>query len=71
MTHDCRPRFSSNHFLKYADDTNVVGLVQDDNELAYRDEVKHLVDWCKVNNLETWLLETWSILSVAIWVQKV
>ena len=45
-----------NHFLKYADDaTTVVGLIQDDNELAYRDEVKHLVDWCKVNNLETWI----------------
>ena len=28
-----------------------MGLIQDDNELAYRDEVKHLVDWCKVNNL--------------------
>ena len=51
MTHDCRPRFSTNHFVKFADDTTVVGLIQGDNELAYREEVKHLVDWCKVNNL--------------------
>nr|XP_057933216.1 uncharacterized protein LOC131132050 [Doryrhamphus excisus] len=51
MTHDCRPKYSSNHILKYADDTTVVGLIQDNNELAYREEVRHLVDWCKANNL--------------------
>ena len=28
-----------------------LGLVQDNKELAFRDEVKHLVDWCKVNDL--------------------
>lgn len=33
------------------DDTTVVGLIQDNNKLAYREEVEHLVDWCKVNNL--------------------
>ena len=51
MTHDCRPRYSSNHILKYVDDTTVVGLIKNNNELAYREEVQHLVDWCKVNNL--------------------
>lgn len=51
MTHDCRTRYSSNHILKYADDTTVVGLIKNNNELAYREEVQHLVDWCKVNNL--------------------
>lgn len=51
MTHDCRPRYSSNHILKYADDTTVVGLIQDNNELASREEVQHLLDWCKLNNL--------------------
>ncbi|XP_058501411.1 protein FAM169B-like [Solea solea] len=40
MTHDCRPRYNTNHILKYADDTTVVGLIQDNNKLAYREEVK-------------------------------
>ncbi len=51
MTHDCRARFSTNHVVKYADDTTVVGLIQEDNEQAYREEVRQLVDWCNTNNL--------------------
>ena len=51
MTHDCCARFSTNHIMKYADDTTVVGLIRDDNELAYREEVKQLVDWCNTKNL--------------------
>ncbi|KAF7662782.1 hypothetical protein LDENG_00226130 [Lucifuga dentata] len=42
MTHDCR---------SYEDDTTVVGLIRDDNDLAYREEVEQLVDWCNLNNL--------------------
>lgn len=49
MTHDCRARFSTNHVVK--NDTTVVGLIQDDNEQAYREEVRQLVDWCNTNNL--------------------
>ncbi|KAF7646431.1 hypothetical protein LDENG_00188040, partial [Lucifuga dentata] len=44
MTHDCC-------IVKYADDTTVVGLIRDDNDLAYREEVEQLVDWCNLNNL--------------------
>ncbi|XP_038144350.1 uncharacterized protein LOC119785667 [Cyprinodon tularosa] len=51
MTNDCRPRLRSNHILKYADDTTVVDLIRDNNEAAYREEVRHLVDWCRGNNL--------------------
>ncbi len=51
MTHDCRARFSTNHVVKYADDTTVVGFIQEDNEQAYREEVRQLVDWCNTNNL--------------------
>lgn len=51
MTHDCHPRFNTNHILNYADDTTVVGLIQSNYELAYREEVKHIVHWCRVNNL--------------------
>ncbi|KAK1784347.1 hypothetical protein P4O66_019090, partial [Electrophorus voltai] len=41
----------SNHIIKFADDTTVVGLINKDNESAYREEVQELVSWCKVNNL--------------------
>lgn len=35
----------------YADDTTVMGLTWDNNDLSYREEVKWLVDWCGVNSL--------------------
>ncbi|XP_056611074.1 transmembrane protein 237A [Triplophysa dalaica] len=34
------------------DDTTVVGLIKDDDESAYRDEVQHLAVGCATNNLE-------------------
>ncbi|KAK1788124.1 hypothetical protein P4O66_016581, partial [Electrophorus voltai] len=51
LTHDCAAIHSSNHIIKFADDTTVVGLVNKDDESAYRQEVRELVSWCKVNNL--------------------
>ncbi|KAK1802553.1 hypothetical protein P4O66_004209 [Electrophorus voltai] len=42
---------SSNHIIKFTDDTTVVGLINKDNKSAYREEVRELVSWCKVNNL--------------------
>ena len=51
MTHDCCARFSTNHMVKYADNTTVVGLIKDDNEDAYREEVRQLVGWCNTHNL--------------------
>ncbi|XP_072770291.1 uncharacterized protein [Nerophis lumbriciformis] len=51
MTHDCCARSTTNHIVKYADDTTVVGLIRDNNDMDYREEVKHLVDWCRTNNL--------------------
>jgi len=51
MTHDFRAKFSTNHIIKYADNTTVVGLIRDNNELAYREEIKHLVDWCDILNV--------------------
>ncbi|XP_013924644.1 PREDICTED: ras-related C3 botulinum toxin substrate 3 [Thamnophis sirtalis] len=44
MTHDCSIKSAMNHIVKYADDTTVVGLIRDDNEDAYREEVRALVD---------------------------
>ncbi|KAK3553724.1 hypothetical protein QTP70_007598 [Hemibagrus guttatus] len=42
---------SSNHIIKFADDTTVVGLIRKNDESAYREEVQQLTAWCKANNL--------------------
>ncbi|KAI4902683.1 hypothetical protein NFI96_012333, partial [Prochilodus magdalenae] len=51
FTHDCVPISSSNTIIKFADDTTVKGLIRDDNNTAYRDEIQHLFTWCHDNNL--------------------
>ncbi|KAI4875417.1 hypothetical protein NFI96_032939, partial [Prochilodus magdalenae] len=51
FTHDCVPIYDSNSIIKYADDTTVIGLIKDNDETAYRDEVQHLSTWCHDNNL--------------------
>ena len=39
-THDCIPAHNSNIFIKFEDDTTVVGLIHNNNEYAYRDEIQ-------------------------------
>ncbi len=51
LTHDCTAKFSSNHIIKFADDTTVVGLISNNDEMHYREEVAQLVEWCGANNL--------------------
>ena len=51
MTHDCVARAPTNHTVKSADNTTVVGLIGDDRYLDYREEVEQLVAWCSKNNL--------------------
>lgn len=51
FTHDCIPKYGSNAIIKFADDTTVVGLISDNDESAYRDEIQHLTAWCANNNL--------------------
>ncbi|KAI4903708.1 hypothetical protein NFI96_021079 [Prochilodus magdalenae] len=51
LTHDCAAMHSSNHIIKCADDTTVVGLISRNDESAYREEVQRLTDWCRTNNL--------------------
>ncbi|KAI5611468.1 gastrula zinc finger protein XlCGF28.1-like [Silurus asotus] len=51
LTHDCAPMHSSNHIIKFADDTTVVGLISKNDESAYREEVQRLTAWCGANNL--------------------
>lgn len=51
MTHDCCARYNTNHIIKFADDTTVVGLISNDDDSSYREEVHHLINWCDTNNL--------------------
>ncbi len=51
LTHDCTANFSSNHIIKFADDTSVVGLISNNDETHYREEVAQLAEWCGANNL--------------------
>ncbi len=51
LIHDCTAKFSSNHIIKFADDTTVVGLISNNDETHYREEVAQLAEWCGANNL--------------------
>ncbi|KAM9415774.1 uncharacterized protein ACWYII_024460 [Salvelinus alpinus] len=51
FTHDCMAMHASNSIIKFADDTTVVGLITNNDETAYREEVRALGVWCQENNL--------------------
>ncbi|KAI5608791.1 gastrula zinc finger protein XlCGF28.1-like, partial [Silurus asotus] len=51
FTHDCAPLYNSNIFIKYADDTTVVGQIENNDESAHREEIRNLAAWCTTNNL--------------------
>ncbi|KAK3566300.1 hypothetical protein QTP86_032231 [Hemibagrus guttatus] len=57
-TNDCTSTDPSVKLLKFADDTTVIGLIQDGDESAYRQEVEQLAAWCSRNNLELNTLKT-------------
>ncbi len=48
---NCTPSHNSNRFIKFADDTTVVGLISNRDETNYRSEVSRLAGWCSDNNL--------------------
>ncbi|KAK1805735.1 hypothetical protein P4O66_001999 [Electrophorus voltai] len=50
-TYDCTATSSSTIIVKFADDTVVMGLISDNDERAYLEEIKHLENWCQENNL--------------------
>ncbi|XP_060799547.1 olfactory receptor 51I2-like [Neoarius graeffei] len=52
MTHDCCARPNSNHINKFADDTTVVGLISNDDDSAYREEVHQLIN-CAVESVKS------------------
>ncbi|CDQ86081.1 unnamed protein product [Oncorhynchus mykiss] len=51
FTHDCVAMHASNSIIKFADNTTVVGLITNNDETAYREEVRALGVWCQENNL--------------------
>ncbi len=57
-SNDSTSKDASVKLLKFADDTTVIGLIQDGNKSAYRQEVKELAVWCSLNNLELNTLKT-------------
>ena len=51
FTFDCQAIFPGNTVIKFADDTTVTGLISENNESNYRNEIQNIVDWCNTNNL--------------------
>ena len=51
-------RHNSNTIIKSADNTTVVGLITDNDETAYREEVRDLAVWCQDNNLSLNVIKT-------------
>ena len=54
FTHDCVVKHESNTIIKFADDT----AVTDNDETAYREEVRELAVWCQDNNLSLIVIKT-------------
>jgi hypothetical protein len=51
FTHDCVVTHTSTSIIKFADDTTVVGMITNNDETAYKEEVRALGVWCQENNL--------------------
>ena len=58
FTHDCVAKHDSNTISKFAKDRTVVGLITDNDEAAYREEVRHLAVWCQDNNFSLNVIKT-------------
>ncbi len=50
-TNDCVSSHRSTSIIKFADDTVVLGLISNNDETAYLDEVERLTSWCQDNCL--------------------
>ena len=51
FTHYHVAKHNSNTIIKFADDTTVEGLITNNDETAYREEVRDLAVWCQDKNL--------------------
>ena len=58
FTHDCIARHDSNTIIKSANDTTVVGLITNNDETAYREEVRDLAGWCQDNTVSLNVIKT-------------
>jgi hypothetical protein len=71
FTHDCVVMHISNSIIKFADDTTVVGLITNNDETAYSEEVRAFGVWCQENSRGSTPLSTskgqqwrkWNVLS--------
>ncbi|KAK3534961.1 hypothetical protein QTP70_002039 [Hemibagrus guttatus] len=50
-TYDCVATSSSTNIIKFADDTSMVGLISNNKETVYLEEIENLETWCPGNNL--------------------
>ena len=50
FTQDCMAKHNSNTIIKFADDTALVGLITNNHETAYREEIRDLAVWCQDKN---------------------
>ncbi|KAJ8385612.1 hypothetical protein AAFF_G00184740 [Aldrovandia affinis] len=61
FTHDCKPVHDSNIIVKFADDTTVVGLISNNDETAYREEVLMNFYRCTIESILTTCISVWSL----------
>ena len=58
FTHDCVAKHYSSTIIKFSDDTAVVNLITNNNETAYRKEVRDMEVGCQDNNLSLNVIKT-------------
>ena len=51
FTHDCSAHMSSSKLIKFADDITAIGMIINDDESDYRNEIELLVKWNNDNNI--------------------
>ena len=51
FTLDCVAMHASKSIIKFVDDTTVVGLITNNDETAYREQMRAIGVWCQENNL--------------------
>ncbi len=67
-THDCVSSHRSTSIIKFADDTVVLGLISNNDETAYLDEVERLTSWCQ--DRTTVSLWMWAKLKSWLWTSE-
>jgi hypothetical protein len=58
FTHDYVATHDSNAIIKFADDSPMLGLITDEDETAYKEEVRDLAVWCQDNSFSLNVIKT-------------